>query len=187
MYCTVYVLYCMYCTVCTVLYVLYCMYCTVCTVLYVLYCMYCTVCTVTVMYCNCMLLYCNVTVLLPPPPPPCPSSPSLQKFRETCCQSEVQLLSEHCSQHAYLFIVPLPLSPSPWIWRSVRPCDGETECHTNSPSVCKPSRLYGVAYLSRPSKMWYLRILCKKKSLYSKWHCLQCHLLTKISTKHKVK
>ena len=24
--------------------------------------------------------------------------------------------------------------------------------HTNSPSVCKPSRLYGVAYLSRPSK-----------------------------------
>ena len=56
---------------CTVLYWMYCMYCTV---LYVLCCMYCTA-----------------------PPPP---FPSLQKFRETCCQSEVQLLSEHCSQHA---------------------------------------------------------------------------------------
>ena len=42
-------------------------------------------------------------------PPPPHSSPSLQKFRETCCQSEVQQLSEHCSQHAYLYS-PLPLS-----------------------------------------------------------------------------
>ena len=55
-----------------------------CTVLYCVYCMYCTA------------------------PPP---SPSLQKFRETCCQSEVQLLSEHCSQHAYLYSPLLSVSP----------------------------------------------------------------------------
>ena len=34
--------------------------------------------------------------------------------------------------------------------------------HTNSPSVCKPSRLYGVAYLSRPSKCGIWEYFAKK-------------------------